>query len=157
MRSWNQNVTPLNSSFLLGYYSCSHLFSSCFPVLCPVLPPSPQHRVRNTLVHPVLKPAKILYARTERDAASDVWHPSKSQTFKRQWYPVESSANLVICLWQLLHYCLQMKYQPLCPIKLNLQPLLLGAKCIDCYINHQSARPFSDYLPVCGFAGVWSG
>lgn len=77
---------------------------------------------------------------------SFVWRPSQSQTLRRRWRPVESSANSVICLWQLLRFCLQMKYQPLCPVKLNSQPILLGAKCIDCYINHPSARPFSDYL-----------
>lgn len=68
------------------------------------------------------------------------------QSLRRLEDDVESLANKVIFLWQLLHYSLKMKCQPLSPIRLNLRPVLLGAKCIDCYINYQFARPFSDCL-----------
>lgn len=59
----------------------------------------------------------------------------------------ETAAKCVSRTQQLLHYWLKMKYPSLCPMKLNLQSIPLLVKCIDCYISHQFARPFSEYLP----------
>lgn len=140
-------------SFLHGHRLQLWLWQSSFLLLLlfHLYFPAPQSRLINT-------PCCPLYLNQPRFQMAKQWGIQLQMSGAPQSLKRLGEGGILLSHQQTELFACGL-YQPLCLIKLNLQPVLLGAKCIDCYINQSFARPFSDYLPYIAWciAGMWSG